>query len=64
MLAYIWFGLVEVSAIGAVALNKIPNVVVTIREGTRALDPTLPKWPRCSAFRPDACCAHVILPQL
>ena len=27
MLAYIWFGLNEAAAIGAVAVNKIPNVV-------------------------------------
>src|SRR3712207_7362256 len=40
-LAYIWIGLVETAAILAVALNKIPNVVVTVREGARALDPGL-----------------------
>jgi NitT/TauT family transport system permease protein len=38
ILCYVWFGLTEVAAILAVALNKFPNVVVTIREGTRALD--------------------------
>ena len=38
ILCYVWFGLNEVAAITAVALNKIPNVVVTIREGTRAID--------------------------
>jgi NitT/TauT family transport system permease protein len=36
ILAYVWFGLNEAAAIGAVALNKIPNVVVTLREGARA----------------------------
>ncbi|HSJ42017.1 MAG TPA: ABC transporter permease subunit, partial [Xanthobacteraceae bacterium] len=41
ILAYVWFGLNEAAAIGAVALNKIPNVVVTLREGARALDPGL-----------------------
>ena len=41
VLAYIWIGLNEVAAILAVALNKIPNVTVTIREGTRALDASL-----------------------
>ena len=40
VLAYIWFGLNEAAAIGAVAVNKIPNVVVTMREGARALDPS------------------------
>jgi len=41
VLAYIWFGLNEVAAIGAVAVNKVPNVVVTLREGARALDKSL-----------------------
>ena len=36
VLAYIWAGLTEVAAIGAVALNKLPNAVVTLREGARA----------------------------
>ena len=38
ILAYIWMGLTEIAAITAVAVNKIPNVVVTIREGVRAMD--------------------------
>jgi NitT/TauT family transport system permease protein len=39
VLCYVWFGLTEVAAVLAVAINKIPNVAVTIREGARALDP-------------------------
>lgn len=38
---YLWFGLTEVAAITAVALNKIPNTAITMREGRRALDPML-----------------------
>ncbi|HEX9647777.1 MAG TPA: ABC transporter permease [Alphaproteobacteria bacterium] len=38
ILCYVWFGLTEAAAILAVSLNKIPNVVVTIREGSRAID--------------------------
>jgi len=38
VLAYVWFGLLEVTAIIAIAINKIPNAVVTLREGTRVLD--------------------------
>ena len=41
ILAYVWFGLNEAAAIGAVALNKIPNAIVTMREGAKALDPGL-----------------------
>ena len=38
ILCYIWLGLTEVAAIIAVSINKIPTVVVTLREGVRALD--------------------------
>src|SRR5260370_23693674 len=41
VLAYVWGGLNEAAAIGAVALNKLPNAIVTIREGVRALDARL-----------------------
>lgn len=38
ILCYVWFGLTELAAITAVALNKIPTVAITLREGTRAVD--------------------------
>jgi NitT/TauT family transport system permease protein len=38
ILCYIWFGLSDVAAVTAVAVNKIPTVVVTLREGARAVD--------------------------
>ena len=41
ILCYIWFGLTEVAAILAVAVNKIPLVIVTIREGARSVDKDL-----------------------
>ena len=41
ILSYIWFGLTEAAAIVAVSLNKIPNVVVTIREGAKSIDKSL-----------------------
>ena len=41
ILSYIWFGLTEVAAIIAVSLNKIPNVIVTIREGAKSIDRSL-----------------------
>jgi NitT/TauT family transport system permease protein len=37
-LCYLWFGLNEVAAIVAVALNKVPNSAVILREGARAVD--------------------------
>ncbi|WP_353224218.1 ABC transporter permease [Salinisphaera sp. C84B14] len=41
ILCYVWFGLNDVAAVLAVALNKIPTVVVMVREGARAVDPKL-----------------------
>jgi NitT/TauT family transport system permease protein len=64
VLAYVWAGLTEVAAIAAIAINKLPTAVVTVREGTRALDTALDEMaavfaiPRWRAFR------HVVLPQL
>jgi NitT/TauT family transport system permease protein len=64
VLAYIWGGLTEVAGIAAVAVNKLPNTIVMVREGARALDPGLDEMarvfamPRWKAFR------HVVLPQL
>ena len=64
VLAYIWAGLTEAAAIAAIAVNKLPTAVVTLREGARALDRSLDEIaiafaiPRLRAFR------HVILPQL
>jgi NitT/TauT family transport system permease protein len=64
VLAYIWIGLNEVAAIFAVALNKIPNVTVTIREGTRALDASLMEMAQSYRFGRAKTLRHVILPQL
>ena len=64
VLCYIWFGLTEAAAVTAVALNKIPTVVVTVREGARAVDPRLMavaqayRLPRLRTLR------QVYLPQL
>jgi NitT/TauT family transport system permease protein len=38
ILCYVWFGLNDTAAIVAVAINKIPTVVVMVREGARAID--------------------------
>ena len=40
-MSYVWFGLTELAAIIAVSLNKIPNVIVTIREGAKSVDKKL-----------------------
>ncbi|MEJ6707328.1 MAG: ABC transporter permease subunit [Amylibacter sp.] len=64
VLCYLWIGLTEVAAITAVAINKIPMITVMMREGARALSPTLDDMatvfeiPRLKKWR------HVIAPQL
>jgi NitT/TauT family transport system permease protein len=64
ILAYVWFGLNEAAAIGAVALNKIPNVIVTLREGARSLDPGLNEMARAYRMTPWSRFRNVTLPQL
>lgn len=64
VLAYIWFGLNEAAAIGAVALNKIPSVVVTMREGARALDQRYADMASVFRLTPGDRLRHVVLPQL
>jgi len=64
VLAYIWFGLTEAAAIGAVAINKIPNVVVTMREGARALDPRFGEMASVYRFSSFDRIRHVLIPQL
>nr|WP_283949482.1 ABC transporter permease subunit [Limobrevibacterium gyesilva] len=64
ILVYIWVGLNEVAAVLAVAIVKAPTVMVTVREGARALDPALEevafvyRLPRLRRLR------WIILPQL
>ena len=66
VLAYVWAGLTETAAIVAVALNKLPIATVTVREGARALDPTLNematvfrmgRWAAAASRRPAAACS-------
>lgn len=64
VLAYIWFGLTEAAAIGAVAVNKIPNVVVTMREGARALDDRFMEMAQVYRLTALDRIRHILVPQL
>lgn len=64
ILLYVWFGLVEVAAITAVVLNKVPNAVVTLREGARTLDPALQEMAKVFEISRWKRIRHIILPQL
>jgi NitT/TauT family transport system permease protein len=64
VLLYVWLGLTEAAAIGAVTLSKLPTVVVTLREGTRALDRDLAEMARSFRIGAWRTLRHVVLPQL
>lgn len=64
VLAYIWAGLTEAAAIAAVALNKLPITIVTVREGARALDPSLDEMATVFRMSGWVRLRHVTLPQL
>jgi ABC-type nitrate/sulfonate/bicarbonate transport system permease component len=64
ILCYLWLGLSEVAVIVAVALNKIPVVVVTTREGTRAIDARLLAVAQVYRVPRSVTLRRVILPQL
>ncbi len=62
--AYIWIGLNETAAILAVAINKLPNVIVMVREGARALDPEIDEMARAFKFSGHSRIRDVVIPQL
>jgi NitT/TauT family transport system permease protein len=64
VLSYVWFGLTEAAAIGAVAANKIPNVVVQVRAGARCLDPALVRMADAYGFGRADRLRHLLLPHL
>lgn len=64
ILCYVWFGLAEPAAIAAVVVNKLPNVIVTLREGARTLDRDLLEMAQAYRFGRLKTLRHVILPQL
>lgn len=64
ILCYVWLGLGEAAAVTAVVVNKIPNVVVTLREGTRTLDRDLLEMAHAYRFGRWKTLRHVMWPQL
>jgi len=64
ILCYVWFGLTEMAAILAVAINKIPLVVVTMREGARAIDRDLLQVAQAFRLSRRRAFLKIYLPQL
>ncbi|MFM7085029.1 MAG: ABC transporter permease [Hyphomicrobium sp.] len=63
-LCYVWLGTTELTAILAVAINKIPNVAVQMREGARNLSKDLSEMAHVYRFGAWKTLRHVTLPQL
>jgi NitT/TauT family transport system permease protein len=61
---YLWIGLTEVAAVAAVAINKIPNVAVTMREAARALDPQLDDVAKVFRLPPARRFRQIVWPQV
>jgi NitT/TauT family transport system permease protein len=64
ILCFVWLGLTETAAIMAVAINKIPSVAVTVREGARSLSRDLAEMASVYNFGFWRTLRHVTLPQL
>ena len=64
ILCYLWFGLNDVAAVAAVAVNKIPVVVVMVREGAHAVDTKLLAVARAYRVPRMVTLRQVFLPQL
>ena len=64
ILCYVWLGLTEFAAIAAVAINKIPTVIVTVREGARAVDRSLLQVAQAFRLARSRTLFKVYLPQL
>ena len=64
ILCYVWFGLTEMAAVIAVAINKIPNVAVQLREGARSLSKDYVEMAQVFRFGWAKTLRHVTLPQL
>ena len=64
ILCYLWFGLIEAAAIAAVAVNKMPLVAVTVREGVRAVDRGLLQVGTVFGVSLGRRLLHIYLPQL
>ncbi|MCG8017323.1 MAG: ABC transporter permease [Candidatus Thiodiazotropha sp. 'RUGA'] len=64
ILAYVWFGLEELTAIFAIAINKIPNVIVTMREGARTLEEDYNQMARSFNLSRRKILFYITLPQL
>ncbi|WP_428024206.1 ABC transporter permease [Arcobacter sp.] len=64
IICYIWFGLSDFAAIMAVVINKVPIVIVNIREGTKAFDKKYMDLAKVYKLSKKEILTKIYLPQL
>jgi NitT/TauT family transport system permease protein len=64
ILCYVWFGLGEFALILALAINKVPLVAITVREGAAAIQPDLIQVGKAFRLSWVQTLRKIILPQL
>lgn len=64
VICYIWFGLTDFAALLAVILNKVPIVVVNIREGTKSIEQKYLKLAQVYKVSKKETFFKVFLPQI
>lgn len=64
MLCYIWFGLSDTAAVLAVIINKVPTVIVTIREGAKGVSLDLMQIAKVYKISKKDTLFKVYLPQI
>lgn len=64
IICYIWFGLSDFSAILAVIINKVPIIIVNIREGVKAIDKKYLDLAKIYDIQQDEVIKKIYLPQI
>lgn len=64
IISYIWFGLSDFAAITAVIINKVPIVIVNIREGTKAFEKKYTQFASIYKLPKRDIVSNIYLPQL
>lgn len=64
IICYIWFGLSDFAAILAVVINKVPIIIVNIREGTKSFDKKYMDFARVYKLSRNEILTNIYLPQL
>lgn len=64
IICYIWFGLTDFSAILAVIINKVPIIIINIREGVNAIDKKYLDLAKIYDIKKEDMIKKIYLPQI